>query len=110
MKKTLVAIAALAATGAFAQATLYGKIDASLGSKKIEAAGAMVATAAEAGTNISSGVNSGSRWGLKGTEDLGGGMAANFVLESGFTVDDGKSAQGSRLFGYGTDRRVWRLW
>lgn len=99
MKKTLVAIAALAATGAFAQATLYGKIDASVGSRKVEAAGALAGWAAEAGTNVSSGVNSGSRWGLKGTEDLGGGMAANFVLESGFTVDDAKSAQGSRLFG-----------
>ena len=100
MKKTLIAMAVMSVAGAtFAQATLYGRLDASLGSRKVEAAGALAATAAEAGTNISSGVNSGSRWGLKGTEDLGGGLKANFTLESGFTLDDGKSGQGSRLFG-----------
>lgn len=39
------------------------------------------------------------RWGLRGAEDLGGGLTAVFVLESGFGVDDGKSQQGGRLFG-----------
>jgi predicted porin len=100
MKKTLIAMAVMSVAGAtFAQATLYGRIDASLGSRKVEAAGALVASAAEAGTNISSGVNSGSRWGLRGTEDLGGGLKANFTLESGFNVDTGTSAQGGALFG-----------
>lgn len=42
---------------------------------------------------------SGSRWGLRGVEDLGGGLRALFVLESGFTLDDGRSGQGGRLFG-----------
>lgn len=42
---------------------------------------------------------SGSRWGLRGEEDLGGGNKALFVLESGFGVDDGKLQQGGRLFG-----------
>ncbi len=42
---------------------------------------------------------SGSRWGLRGTEDLGGGLKALFVLESGFGLDDGRSQQGGRLFG-----------
>lgn len=41
----------------------------------------------------------GSRWGLRGTEDLGQGLSGVFVLESGFTIDDGKSGQGGRLFG-----------
>jgi predicted porin len=100
MKKTLIAMAVMSVAGAtFAQATLYGRIDASLGSRKVEAAGALAGTAAEAGTNISSSVNSGSRWGLKGTEDLGGGLKANFTLESGFNVDTGTSAQGGALFG-----------
>ncbi|QRX81815.1 porin [Glaciimonas sp. PAMC28666] len=40
-----------------------------------------------------------SRLGFKGTEDLGGGMQALFVLESGFTVDAGGTGQGGRLFG-----------
>lgn len=39
------------------------------------------------------------RWGLRGTEDLGGGNRALFALESGFNIDDGKSGQGGRLFG-----------
>lgn len=42
---------------------------------------------------------SGSRWGLRGTEDLGGGLSASFVLESGFNLDSGTSRQGGRLFG-----------
>ncbi|MPW17608.1 porin [Paraburkholderia sp. CNPSo 3157] len=41
----------------------------------------------------------GDRFGLKGTEDLGGGLKAIFQLESGFDVNSGKMGQGSRLFG-----------
>lgn len=41
----------------------------------------------------------GSRWGIRATEDLGGGLAAGVVLESGFGVDTGTSFQGGRLFG-----------
>lgn len=44
-----------------------------------------------------------SRWGLRGTEDIGGGMKANFVLESGFAPDSGVTNQGGRLFG----RQAW---
>ncbi|KWR90671.1 porin [Cupriavidus sp. IDO] len=40
-----------------------------------------------------------SRWGLRGTEDLGGGLKSIFVLESGFSPDSGTSNQGGRLFG-----------
>ncbi|QRQ85838.1 porin [Cupriavidus oxalaticus] len=40
-----------------------------------------------------------SRWGLRGTEDLGGGLKSIFVLESGFSPDSGVSNQGGRLFG-----------
>nr|WP_224042868.1 porin [Paraburkholderia unamae] len=45
------------------------------------------------------GVSYGNRWGVKGTEDLGGGMEAVFVLESGFHLSNGSSAQGGALFG-----------
>jgi len=41
----------------------------------------------------------GSRWGLKGTEDLGGGLSALFKLESGFSTENGQSRQGGLLFG-----------
>lgn len=40
-----------------------------------------------------------SRIGFKGTEDLGGGLQALFVLEGGFGVDTGTMGQGNRLFG-----------
>jgi predicted porin len=40
-----------------------------------------------------------SRIGFKGTEDLGGGLQAMFVLETGFTPDTGAMGQGGRLFG-----------
>ncbi|SFB38205.1 Outer membrane protein (porin) [Collimonas sp. OK607] len=40
-----------------------------------------------------------SRIGFKGSEDLGGGVQALFVLESGFTTDSGGMGQGNRLFG-----------
>jgi predicted porin len=41
----------------------------------------------------------GSRWGLKGEEDLGSGLKAIFKLENGFSVSTGKLAQGGREFG-----------
>jgi hypothetical protein len=42
---------------------------------------------------------SGSRIGFKGTEDLGDGLYADFMLEGGINVDTGGSAQGGQLFG-----------
>uniref|UniRef100_UPI003F49315C porin n=1 Tax=Cupriavidus yeoncheonensis TaxID=1462994 RepID=UPI003F49315C len=44
-----------------------------------------------------------SRWGMRGIEDLGGGLKGQFVLESGFAPDSGASNQGGRLFG----RQAW---
>ncbi|WP_420915899.1 porin [Paraburkholderia monticola] len=46
-----------------------------------------------------SGNESGSRWGLLGSEDLGGGLKAQFRLENGFDIESGRLAQGGRLFG-----------
>ncbi|CAB3741273.1 porin [Paraburkholderia rhynchosiae] len=40
-----------------------------------------------------------SRWGLKGSEDLGGGLKAIFTLENGFAVSNGTALQANRLFG-----------
>lgn len=48
---------------------------------------------------MSNGVQSGSRFGLRGNEDLGGGLGVNFVLENGFNPAQGTAAQGGRLFG-----------
>jgi predicted porin len=48
---------------------------------------------------MSSSIMQGNRWGLRGTEDLGGGYKAIFVLESGFDVGTGAFQQGGDLFG-----------
>jgi predicted porin len=48
---------------------------------------------------LSSGNESGSRWGLKGSEDLGGGLKTIFQLENGFNSTTGKLGQGGREFG-----------
>ena len=98
MKKTLVALAALATVGAaFAQSsvTLYGRIDASIGSQKTTTGGV---TTTNVGTQILSGGHTGSRWGLKGSEDLGGGLKANFQLEQGFAVDTGAANVAANQF------------
>lgn len=88
MKKSLVALAVLAASGAsFAQSTvtLYGLADVFLGSVKADnGAGTSTTTS----VLNSGGVNT-SRWGVKGSEDLGGGLKANFLLEQGFNMDTG---------------------
>jgi len=49
--------------------------------------------------NNSAGDLSGTRWGIKGTEDLGGGLKALFQLENGFDPANGRLNQGGRLFG-----------
>jgi predicted porin len=98
MKKTLVAIAALAAIGAASaqsSVTLYGRIDASIGGTKTTTGGA---TTADPGVSISSGALTGSRWGLRGSEDLGGGLKANFTLEQGFAIDTGAEATATLVF------------
>ena len=85
MKKTLVAVAAMAAvTGALAQATIYGLIDQAYRSDKTTAG----TTAATKKTGIDSVLNGGSQFGFKGSEDLGGGLTASFVMELGYETSD----------------------
>ena len=48
---------------------------------------------------LASGFAQGSRWGLKGAEELGGGLKAIFQLENGFDVSSGRLNQGGRMFG-----------
>ena len=48
---------------------------------------------------VSSGVQSGSRFGLRGTHEMGGGFETVFTLENGFNAGTGEAQQGSRLFG-----------
>ncbi|MGN6667502.1 MAG: porin [Trinickia sp.] len=95
MKKSLLALAVMGAftAPAFAQSsvTLYGVIDAGL--TYVNNAGGRHNFA------MQSGIVQGSRWGLKGSEDLGGGTKAIFQLENGYNVFSGGLGQGQREFG-----------
>ena len=93
MKKTIIALAVLAASAASGIAsaqstvTLYGLADVYVGSiKPLPVAGASTSVRK---TVIDSGGFNGSRFGLKGSEDLGGGLKANFVLEGGYDISTG---------------------
>ena len=50
-------------------------------------------------TRVTSGMATQSRWGFRGSEDLGQGMAAFFVIEGGIHADNGTSTQNNTLFG-----------
>ncbi|SAK90114.1 porin [Caballeronia glebae] len=95
MKKSLLALAALGvfAGAAHAQSsvTLYGIVDAGFLYNNNSNGQKLYA--------MNSGNLQGSRWGLRGTEDLGGGLKAIFVLENGFNVFNGTLGQGGDMFG-----------
>ena len=92
MKKSLIALAVLAASGAaMAQSsvTLFGIVDANLGYVNHTASSATSNGGKVYGLGNSG--NATSRLGLRGTEDLGGGLKAGFWLEGGLTNDDGNA-------------------
>jgi len=96
MKHTATALAVFLSLGcgavqAQSNIKVYGVADA----------GIVVERGGPGGTNtyVSSGLNSGSRIGFKGTEDLGSGMKAMFVIEGGVGIDTGASGQGGLTFG-----------
>jgi len=96
MKKSLMTLAALAASGAaMAQSsvTLYGRIDTSVGRTSTETTGAHPVAKLTQNVVNSNALNY-SFWGIKGFEDLGGGLSAKFVLESGFSADTGAGETG----------------
>jgi predicted porin len=91
---TAAAVLAGCASSAMAQGsnvTIFGVMDLYAESARISGTGSV--------SKVSNGGLSPSRWGLSGTEDLGSGLKAAFVLESGFSPDTGTSLQGGRLFG-----------
>ncbi len=105
MKKSWLAVAALGTLAGTAHAqssvTLYGVVDA-----------AVLFTNNQGGkqnTTMQSPIPN--RWGIKGTEDLGGGLSAIFQLENGFSVANGTAGQGGLLFGrqayVGLSDRQW---
>ncbi|MCZ8253607.1 MAG: porin [Hylemonella sp.] len=91
MKKTLIAVAALAATGAFAQVSVYGRLDAGWAQTKTTTNG--VSTKAN---GVESHNSASSMWGIQGSEDLGGGLKATFKLEQDiYTANGNTGASGA---------------
>lgn len=87
MKKSLIALAAVAASGAaFAQSsvTVFGVVDSAV----------TYVDGKDSWSGLNSGGNQTSRLGFRGTEDLGGGLKANFWLEGGLNADNGDGASG----------------
>lgn len=115
MKKTLAAVAVLGAFAGSAFAadvTLYGKIDTGLNYQNIDAdtfnegsdAEYTLGSVEKDSWGLKSGQNSGSRFGIKGTEQISDGLIVGFQLENGFESDDGTSKYGKsdktdRIFG-----------
>lgn len=85
----------IASTAHASSVTLYGVVDIGIeGAKKSDQSSTL---------GMGSGIQAGSRWGIRGSEDLGGSLKANFMLETGITVNDGNVQNGGRLFG----RAAW---
>ena len=84
MQRSLIIAAALAAVGASAHAqstvNLYGRLNVTIERQKI------------GNTNDTRMVNNTSRFGLRGSEDLGGGMKAGFQIEHGFNINNGQTS------------------
>ena len=86
MKKSLIALAVLAAAGAASaqsSVTLFGIVDATI--QRVDNKGATGGSV----TRLHNSGESSSRLGFRGTEDLGGGMSGSFWLEAGLNNDDG---------------------
>jgi len=94
MKKTLVALAALAIAGiASAQSslTVFGVVDAAISRYDNKSENLLGNSVTVSRTALTNSGFAGSRIGFRGTEDLGGGLAASFWLESPISNDDGQT-------------------
>ena len=101
MKKTLAAVAVLGAFAGSAFAadvTMYGRLDAGFqyNQNSIDVNGTEVVD--DSSFKMGSGQSTGSRFGLKGTEELSEGLKAGFVLEHGFNFDNGGFGDTTRMF------------
>lgn len=101
MKKTLAAVAVLGAFAGSALAAdvqLYGIVDTGLRYTHFDADSAAAGYDATDSFGMQSGNQSGSRFGFKGTEDLGNGLTVGFILENQFNSDDGSLADDDHFF------------
>jgi outer membrane protein OmpU len=88
---TTCSLCAMKTAHAQSNVTLYGLIDESLNYVSNQGG--------HSAFTQTSGNVQGSRWGMKGTEDLGGGYQAIFTLENGFALNNGALGQGGLEFG-----------
>lgn len=98
-KKSLAAVAllgAFAGSAFAADVTLYGVVDEGFLYTHKDADKTDVDAVDK--LELKSGIQAGSRWGLKGTEDLGNGLKVGFILESGFNADDGTQSVSGTMF------------
>ena len=101
MKKTLAAVAVLGAFAGSALAAdvqLYGVVDTGLRYTHFDGDAAAAGYDAVDKFEMKSGQQSGSRFGFKGTEDLGNGLTAGFILENQFNSDDGSLSDSDHFF------------
>jgi predicted porin len=82
--------------------TVFGVVDLGYLDSSPNSVPGRAATSAST-RGLEDGIQTPSRFGLYGTEPLGGGLSARFWLEGGFAADTGTSQQGGRLFG----RQAW---
>jgi predicted porin len=96
MKKLLIATAALAMVAGTAQAqssvTVYGVVDAGITELTTDTTASGATTSIKDKTTGNGGAYTSQRLGFRGTEDLGGGLKANFVYEFGLNDNDGVAA------------------
>lgn len=100
-KKSLIAVAVLGATAFSVQAadvTMYGKVDTGLQFKTNEVTEGNQTVTDTDTFSMENGLNSASRFGIKGSEDLGNGMKVSFQLENGFKSDSGEFKTEGKLF------------
>lgn len=100
LKKSLLAIAtigAFAGSAVAADVTVYGLVDYGFNYQHVDAD--IQGVDAQDNFEMRSGMNSGSRFGFKGSEDLGNGLTVGFVLENGFDADSGNLGYDGRIFG-----------
>lgn len=101
MKKTLSAVAVLGAFAGSALAAdvqLYGIVDTGLRYTHFDGDAAAAGYDAVDKFEMTSGQQSGSRFGFKGTEDLGNGLTVGFILENQFNSDDGSLSDSDHFF------------
>jgi GBP family porin len=80
--------------------TLYGVVDLGVSSVSVSRNADALGGAIDGNqVQMDSGVQSGSRWGLRGFDPINSDLSVNFVLESGINAQNGTQAQGGRAFG-----------